>query len=85
MKLLTNIILFTQLTTEAFVNIQNPSLKCDAQCHELLKAAVSQAIQKFRYGINTEASRVRRSQATEYERLCILEYVHHFRTRPVIV
>ena len=85
MKLLINVILFTQLTTEAFVHIHNPSLKCDAQCHDSLKAALSQAIQKFRYGINTEASRVRRSQATEYERLCILEYVHHFRTGPVIV
>ena len=61
------------LATQAFFRINNMSMKCDEQCRDQLKIALSEIMLRFQYGIDTEGDRVRRSHFKEYEPVCLLK------------
>ena len=68
MKLFTNLVLLMPLATQAFFRINNMSMKCDEQCRDQLKIALSEIMLRFQYGIDTEESHFK-----EYEPVCLLK------------
>ena len=73
MNIVANFVLFIPLATEAFFSLQHMSLQSDALYHLQLQNALSQAFRDLKYEVDTEVNRLRRSQSTEYEPVCLLK------------